>query len=653
MDSESQSPSQRQQRARWSLGLLALCVGAAAFLAAGRGLEARAQAGGPATVPAVTRTAVPNATAIPDALEPAAATATPTPTATAAPGCDFTHPGQCVQNFIQSIQFDFTTLFDAVVTLVSRMLQGAYEGVRGPFAEALRVVLFSPFGIAPAGTYGALGTPLFAGLIWTHWLWTLTLAAALLPVTLMLTAVDALKQGAASVLSTVQLKEALLHWGLSAGTAAASYYILGLAYRLSTSAAAWILSSGPAVDLPDLISGAVFPSRVVTLLVAGIATPPLAPLTLMLTGFMLFLAISLIVAVLFALAAVIALVYLVSVLAPLILVLGQLPPLRWLHDLWLKAVVLVFLLPPVNALLLRAAAFLSLGIAGGDGWAAALVSLVVMAGVLSALITLDYKVGEAVFGGLQQVMQNYAHTVQDLARLTLSAVAVVASGSPLGLAGAVGTSTAPTTAAGGDAALTANGSLTPATGATVSGSAEAHAGAGPASAPAPGGGAGVRERVNGRAAPSGNAPVEPGANKAAFTELAQRKVSGAPAIAEGAAPAPTPTGAAERQAELERQLQQQRVGEGLRTAGGLLAGSRNDGLRLTGQGLSAAGGLVQGQAAARLRRAAYVERESDREQQAQFRAEHAARAQKNQEERERDRQARRHSPQSGEDTEDA
>lgn len=87
-------------------------------------------------------------------------------------------------------------------------------------------------------------------------------------------------------------------------------------------------------------------------------------------------------AVLFALAAVIALVYLVSVLAPLILVLGQLPPLRWLHDLWLKAVVLVFLLPPVNALLLRAAAFLSLGIAGGDSWAAALVSLVVMAGVL-------------------------------------------------------------------------------------------------------------------------------------------------------------------------------------------------------------------------------------------------------------------------------
>lgn len=57
----------------------------------------------------------------------------------------------------------------------------------------------------------------------------------------------------------------------------------------------------------------------------------LGPIAIGLGGFLLFLTIALLIGLLFALAAVIVVIYLVTVMAPLVLVLGHLEPLRWLQ----------------------------------------------------------------------------------------------------------------------------------------------------------------------------------------------------------------------------------------------------------------------------------------------------------------------------------
>ena len=100
-----------------------------------------------------------------------------------------------------------------------------------------------------------------------------------------------------------------------------------------------------------------------------------------------------------ALAAYTALAYLLTTLAPLVLVLGALPPLRWLSALWLKAVTVVFLIPVVDALLLKAGvslAYTLLNAQGSGDLGLFLSGLFVAAGVLSVLIAINFKVGEGV-----------------------------------------------------------------------------------------------------------------------------------------------------------------------------------------------------------------------------------------------------------------
>lgn len=332
------------------------------------------------------------------------------------------------------IQFPFQTMTEAVIKMTNSILGKTYNQAAGKvFGQAMQTVIAGPYGIAPGLGEGA-ATPLFNDFVRPHWQVTMTMAMLLLPGTLALTAVSAMRAGAASALGYTDLKESLIGWVIAAGTAGASYYLLGLAHRLSLAAAGAILAAnvGPAVTGATL-AGAFF--NVTAFAAISWASPPFA---LYVGLFSLFLASSVMIGLGMAIAAYTALAYLLAVIAPLVIVLGALPPLRWLQALWLKAITLTFLLPLIDALLLRAAVslfFNTLNAAGTLQPGTYIAGIFVTAGTVSVLITLNYKVGELVFGTLGEIQRRSLESLEGIRGMVLGAAGAVVG---FGLAGAAG-----------------------------------------------------------------------------------------------------------------------------------------------------------------------------------------------------------------------
>lgn len=327
------------------------------------------------------------------------------------------------------IQFPFQTMTEAVIKMTNSLLGKTYNQAAGKvFGQAMQTVIAGPYGIAPGlGEGGA--TPLFNDFVRPHWQVAMTMAMLLLPATLALTAVSAMRAGAASALGYTDLKESLIGWVIAAGAAGASYYLLGLAHRLSLAAAGAILAAniGPAVTGATL-AGAFF--NVTAFAAISWVSPPFA---LYVGLFSLFLASSVLIGLGMAIAAYTALAYMLAVLAPLVIVLGALPPLRWLHALWLKAITLTFLLPLIDALLLRAAVslfFNTLNAAGTLQPGTYLAGIFVTAGTVSVLITLNYKVGELVFGALGEIQRRSLESLEGIRGMVLGAAG--AAGAALG-----------------------------------------------------------------------------------------------------------------------------------------------------------------------------------------------------------------------------
>ncbi|MCC6192521.1 MAG: hypothetical protein IT318_26130 [Anaerolineales bacterium] len=405
---------------------------------------------GPMPEPARQATPVPTPQYVPTARptpEPGSTpTATPTPVA----------PPPIVENIFHIIRFPFQTMMDAVVQMSNKILLQSYREAGHRFTGALDALVAGPYGLAPDVAAGA-PTPLFENLVLPHWRVTLAAGLLLLPVTLLLTAVSALRFGATSALGLADLKEALLGWLISAGAAGSSYYLLSLAHRLSVATAGGLLAADFGTRVTGAtLAGAFFNVNALLALAGNLLT---SPIVLYLAFFGLFLASSVMLGLGLALAAYTALAYLLTTLAPVVLILGSLPPMRWLQALWLKAVVVTFLIPIVDALLLKAAVslFYNLLSAEGSGDIGTFVTGVfVTAGVVSVLIAINFKVGEAVFGALAEVHRQALDATMGVVKLAAVAVGFAAGGLAVGAAagaGAGGLGAAGSTAAAGGAPL--------------------------------------------------------------------------------------------------------------------------------------------------------------------------------------------------------
>jgi hypothetical protein len=350
---------------------------------------------------------------------------TPEPTPTPAPG------GTITENIFHTLVFPFETMTKAILQMSSQVLQQLNAQAQAVYSAALDALISSRYGISPLGLGSDVAsTPLFADLIRPHWNVMFTFALLLLPATLAITALSTLRSSVISVLTYADLKEALIGWALSAAGAAASFFVLGLAHRLSLLAAVAILQA----DFGGHVSGATLSNMFFS--AAGLSlVGQLSPAAVLyVAGFLLFLAGGILIGLALAIAAYTALVYVLTVIAPLVLILGVLPPLRWLNALWLKAVTLVFLLPVVDAILLKAVTALAVGFfdpaSGSHTLGGFIASVFVTAGVLSALFVINWKVAEAMFGALGEVHRQFQGAVIGVLSLA-AAAAGVALGMPL------------------------------------------------------------------------------------------------------------------------------------------------------------------------------------------------------------------------------
>lgn len=322
------------------------------------------------------------------------------------------------------IRFPFETMTDAVVKMSAKITREAYVGAGGVYGAAVDRMIFGSYGVAPE-IGGGTATPLFTDFIRPHWSITLSLALLFLPATLALTAVSAMRAGTTSVLGYADLKEAILGWLISAGFAGASFYLLGLAHRVSLLTARALLAADFGRPVTgDVLAGAFFNGAALAV-IAVTATP----LALYISFFALFLSTSVLLGLGLALAAYTALVYMLAVIAPVVIVLGALPPLRWLHSLWLKMLTIAFLIPPIDALLLRAAVSLHNSALAAEGQGAIgsfITGLFITAGVISALITVNFKLGEMIFGALGEVHRRAWESTQGVMNMVTTAAGAAA-----------------------------------------------------------------------------------------------------------------------------------------------------------------------------------------------------------------------------------
>ncbi len=298
------------------------------------------------------------------------------------------------------------------------------------------------------------------------WQVVLYVSMALWPLTLAILVVVTAKNASLSgAVGWADLKTGIGEWILMGILAAGSLFILDYTGRLFDFVAVGILSAG--IDSKEIA-----PSIAGTLLNTGILWALMyIPGGIFFAIFYLTLGFTVLTCLVGAYVARYALMFVLICLAPLTLTLGVLPPARWLSWSWLRGYVIVALIAPVNALLMRAAAlvYITAGTSiGKENFAGYLLNLTATLGILSLLITLDYEIARFTFGAVMQVAQQAWATTREIVTLAVAAVAGIAAGVAAAPA-AAGAGVAAGASGGGAAAASTEASA--ATGATSTASA--------------------------------------------------------------------------------------------------------------------------------------------------------------------------------------
>ncbi len=351
---------------------------------------------------------------VPNAPVPGAtATAVPPNPCPDTPGSTTPGGGGSVIRQILQIVFPWETMTEAVTKMTQKILEDQIKGARIALGNAVESAISNL--LRKSDWFERLALP--------GWKITLAIALGLLPATLALTALLAMRNGVTSVLGYADMKDALLSWLICAGLAGASYYLIGLGHRLSLEMSGKLLTvAGPfsGADVANIFLNV----SLLTAAAAGIAAMASVPLGLI-GIFILALAgifgLTFLAAMILALSAYSALLVVLTILAPLAIVLSSLPPFRWLGLLWLKALTITLLVGPANGMLIGIAVRLfkdfNVVSSAGPNWVGAMLAAV---GALSLMLTLDFKLGEFVFGAIGEVWSK-AHS------------------STMGIVGAIGT----------------------------------------------------------------------------------------------------------------------------------------------------------------------------------------------------------------------
>ena len=313
---------------------------------------------------------------------------TPEPESTPEP--TETPPTTSVSQIFHFLDFPFETLVKALVNSLTDIFSGMYTSVAsledGSLVKAGEAITKLVFGDLSKLT----------DIRKSSWEGTAKVTSVLLPVFFLLTVSAAMKEGVTSITGYSNAREALMQFFISVGAAAASYLLINLAISLSGATARGIGEIMKTSLSKNILIGLIVKPAVIS------SSNPLIGLFLSIFVFIFVVAVIMSVSLAF-LASEVVLLLLVAV-APMVIMMGAVQPLRWLSGLWTKALVVILLLKPINVLLLSIGTKLQFVAAElSTGIVVSIVSVLVMIGVASVLVALNTMVGKMVYGAAMEV----------------------------------------------------------------------------------------------------------------------------------------------------------------------------------------------------------------------------------------------------------
>lgn len=319
--------------------------------------------------------------------------------------------------------FPVASMKEAVGMILGGLLQGSATQMAQPFYDILGATVLSNPGIRQDGTGIWQGTDIFI----PTWNFTAGLAVVLWPAVLALMMIVAAKNVVlAADWGIGDFKEIFFNWVAGAIFSGLSLYIADLANRASNALTNAILGGSinatPAPAIDRMVNA-------LTIGTLGVLSAG-APLVGIFIGFILLtLGFTLLMSLVFQYVARFALLYILVSLMPVVLILGILPPLRWLQWMFVRGLGMVLLIGPINALLLKmSGVIMGSAAVSATGPGAPIIRFIMAAGVVSVLLTVDFAIIKGVFGAVGMVVD----------KSTQIAKGVAAAGATVATAGVAG-----------------------------------------------------------------------------------------------------------------------------------------------------------------------------------------------------------------------
>ena len=432
MSSETSSQSPRRQYR--GLLLLTCCVGAACSLLivpAG----ASAQNGiAPALQSTPVPTAAPTGASPPEDGSPLSGTATP--------------PPNIIQQIIRhTITFSSSSLIQAIT---EAFVELGRKSMDGAVKEVLPAMDASMAWLTEVDSAGLSKFPDFEQAVRAAWNAMLKVALVFAPLVLAMTVLAILGGGGSAAEARAEVIAQALQVLVSYATAAASFYLLSLGIRASWGLTAFIWGTDLGVEIEPV---RVLLGGVITTLSTVFLSMTVPLFAIYLLFFLVFLILALLGALGLALAGTTALLALGVIIAPLMIALGSMPQFRWLTWTWTRLMTGLLLLPVLNAILIKVASLMHvtmLGSLGGGSLGSALLSFFVVAGALSLVIGINYKVGHLVFAPLMEIHKKAFGATKSVALLAAAGAAIALGGPSVLKAGlGMGATLGPTGTGGG------------------------------------------------------------------------------------------------------------------------------------------------------------------------------------------------------------
>lgn len=324
-----------------------------------------------------------------------------------------------------TITFSTSSLIEAITEAFIELSRRSMDGA---VSEVLPAMDSSLVFLTEVDHTGLARFPQFETSIRSAWSSMLKVSLVFAPLVLALTVLGVIGGGGSAVEARAEVITHTLHVLVSYAGAATSFYLLSLGVRASWGLTAfiWRADLGVHLEPAKVILGGVITSVSATFL--GMQVPLFG---IYLIFFFVFTVLALMGALGLALAATTALLAAGVIVAPLMIGLGSIPQFRWLTWTWTRLMMGLLLLPVLNAILLKVASLMHvtmLGAVGEGGLGSALLSFFVVAGVLSLVIGINYKVGVLVFAPLLEVHRKALGATKTFAVLAAAGAALALGG---------------------------------------------------------------------------------------------------------------------------------------------------------------------------------------------------------------------------------